>query len=204
MAIFGAVLTYLALVVLAGKGILALIGLSKFMDSAGLLSLFTFFFGVMFASIGNAKEKARQRELEYEKYRQQREAEYRKERLSKSTAPKYETPSSKPTLYYRAVLGKEYSYDNVKLARPPAAGCSNDFDLLLYGESVDIEQEPDNEYDDRAVAVMHLGDKIGYIYRGRLQDMINDFIDRGDDVEATISSADESGVFINIVLTKYR
>lgn len=48
------------------------------------------------------------------------------------------------------------------------------------GKKITFKQEPDNEYDNRAVA-LYLGDaKIGYIYRGRTQDMVNDWINRDD------------------------
>ena len=48
------------------------------------------------------------------------------------------------------------------------------------GKKITFKQEPDNEYDNRAVALYLGDDKIGYVYRGRTQDMVNDWIKRDD------------------------
>ena len=48
------------------------------------------------------------------------------------------------------------------------------------GAPLTFRQEPDNPHDGAAVAV-YLGDnKLGYIYRGNIQKMINDWIKRGE------------------------
>ena len=48
------------------------------------------------------------------------------------------------------------------------------------GKKITFKQEPDNEYDNCAVA-LYLDDvKIGYLYRGRTQDMVNDWIRKND------------------------
>lgn len=46
------------------------------------------------------------------------------------------------------------------------------------GTPITFEQEPDNIYDDKAVAVYLESKKIGYVYRGRTQDMCNDWFKR--------------------------
>lgn len=50
-------------------------------------------------------------------------------------------------------------------------------------------QEKNNKADNRAVLILLVPQKkkLGYIYRGKLQDMINDYLDRGDKVNARIS-----------------
>lgn len=46
------------------------------------------------------------------------------------------------------------------------------------GKVVAFKQEPENEYDQNAVAVYLNNTKVGYLYRGRSQDMVNDWIRR--------------------------
>lgn len=55
------------------------------------------------------------------------------------------------------------------------------FDYILGngGKGLMFKQEPENPHDEKAVGVYLNGAKIGYIYRGRIQDMFNDYIKRG-------------------------
>lgn len=46
------------------------------------------------------------------------------------------------------------------------------------GKVITFKQEPDNEYDKNAVAVYLNDTKVGYLYRGRTQEMVNDWISR--------------------------
>lgn len=48
------------------------------------------------------------------------------------------------------------------------------------GEELSFVQEPTNEYDNKAIAVYLNKTKIGYVYRGKIQDMLNDWISRKD------------------------
>lgn len=48
------------------------------------------------------------------------------------------------------------------------------------GKKIIFKQEPDNEYDNCAVALYLNEAKIGYLYRGRTQDMVNDWIRKDD------------------------
>lgn len=47
------------------------------------------------------------------------------------------------------------------------------------GTFVTFEQEPDNPYDNKAVAIYLENNKIGYIYRGNIQKMANQFMNKG-------------------------
>lgn len=48
------------------------------------------------------------------------------------------------------------------------------------GKELTFVPEPDNQYDDKAIAI-YLDDlKIGYVYKGKIQNMLNDWIKRGD------------------------
>ncbi len=55
------------------------------------------------------------------------------------------------------------------------------------GKDIWFEKEPQNTYDNKAVAITLGGEKVGYVYRGKTQDMINDYIDRGWAVKGYIS-----------------
>lgn len=92
--------------------------------------------------------------------------------------------------------GGEYHYDNVDVCILK----SEDPDLsgLCEGDEVDLIQEPENDYDQNAVAVCREGSRFGYLYRGRMQSMVNDYIRRGDNVSASVSSVSDGKVNINI------
>lgn len=61
--------------------------------------------------------------------------------------------------------------------------CDGGIDNIVGNEKEDLvfKQEPDNPYDAKAVAIYLKNSKIGYVYRGRVQDMINDWIKRGEE-----------------------
>ena len=48
------------------------------------------------------------------------------------------------------------------------------------GKKIVFKQEPNNEYDNKAIALYLDENKIGYLYRGRTQDMVNDWIKKND------------------------
>lgn len=48
------------------------------------------------------------------------------------------------------------------------------------GKVITFKQEPENEYDKNAVAVYLNDIKVGYLYRGKTQDMVNDWIRRNN------------------------
>lgn len=63
--------------------------------------------------------------------------------------------------------------------------CTKGFENALEniscaGETLEFKQEPNNEYDDKAVAIYYNNLKIGYVFKGNIQDMINDWISRND------------------------
>lgn len=98
--------------------------------------------------------------------------------------------------------GINYNYKNVRLATPPYLYLFDDYEDMKKGNPVELVQEPENNYDNKAIMVLYNDEKIGYIFKGKLQGMINDFINRGDDVSAELSKADDNGVYINIEMFK--
>lgn len=58
--------------------------------------------------------------------------------------------------------------------------CVEDINSIVGngGEYIDLVKEPDNQYDDKSVAVYLNEKKVAYIYKGRIRDMIHDWIKR--------------------------
>lgn len=78
----------------------------------------------------------------------------------------------------------KYHYENVEIS-------SWDYiprDVKI-GNKVVFIQEPTNEADNKAVILVFVPQrkKFGYLYRGKIQDMVNDYINRGDKVIARLS-----------------
>lgn len=82
----------------------------------------------------------------------------------------------KPFPDFVDALKKKYEYSNVNFFTP--ADCI--FTGTKINTYVSFMKEPSNEYDSNAVAIYIDDKKIGYVYRGKIQDMLNDWIDRDD------------------------
>ncbi|MGI6634218.1 MAG: hypothetical protein ACOX7B_03480 [Christensenellales bacterium] len=52
-------------------------------------------------------------------------------------------------------------------------------DLIAIGDEITFQQEPHNPFDAKAVVIQTKTQKLGYVYKSNVQDMINDFKDRG-------------------------
>ena len=55
------------------------------------------------------------------------------------------------------------------------------FDAIIGngGKQITFKFEPENEFDDKAVSLSVEGKKIGYVYRGKIQDMIHSYYKQG-------------------------
>lgn len=110
---------------------------------------------------------------------------------------------SRPT-FPKIEEGKQlkYSYDDVNLYTLPEQ--MPDFSKVkLYG-FVDFAQEPENTYDPNAVYVMQDDIKLGYLYKGQLQKMANDFIRKGDKIIGFVSGIDEQNHKFKIDMGFYK
>lgn len=74
-------------------------------------------------------------------------------------------------------------YENVDIALSEKSNITPQFDKLL-----DFIFEPTNEYDSNAIKIMQDGNYLGYVYKGRLQQMIHDFNKRNEPYFALIDS----------------
>lgn len=123
-------------------------------------------------------ELERSRETAAERERKAREEEHRRQEEAKPFEPPPNTNTG-CQLVYRYDSVNIYVPDDGKQA---AAG-------VKYKTLLRLEQEPLNQYDPKAVKVTldAGGAKIGYLYKGKLQDMANDFMDRDGAVFASMN-----------------
>ena len=91
-----------------------------------------------------------------------------------------------------ALLGPtcKYSYEHVSLYRP------EDVDPMPpLGASLMLEREADNPYDPEAIRAVKWskdGVKVyGYMNKGKLRDMVSDFLDRGETILTKVTRADD-------------
>jgi uncharacterized membrane protein YuzA (DUF378 family) len=95
-----------------------------------------------------------------------------------------------------------YHYDSVKIFI--LSGQEPDFKSLNPGDNVRFVQEPTNSYDKNAVAAESGIRKLGYLYKGKIQDMVNDFINSGDAILSHIDSIDDANGKITVYIAFYR
>ena len=81
-----------------------------------------------------------------------------------------------------------YQYDDVKFYPPAEIISKVNKRILRPGSEIHLVQEPNNKYDSRAVALYISGNKIGYLLKGTLQDMANDYIESGWPIKCILSS----------------
>lgn len=99
--------------------------------------------------------------------------------IPKAASPKPVVPESEKTYHlFSSIEGDnylkyEYERDLCLSSGVDAADLSG-----KGGTPITFVQEPDNKYDDKAVAIYWEAKKIGYVYRGRTQDMCNDWFKR--------------------------
>lgn len=94
-----------------------------------------------------------------------------------------------------------YNYNDVDVCI--IRGQSPNFSLISVGDSIEFKQEPNNPYDSNAVIVSNTKTKIGYLYRGALQDMVNDYLDREDPIIAKVREVDKVNKSVKIAIAFY-
>lgn len=80
-----------------------------------------------------------------------------------------------------------YEYSAVRLFRPEGE-CDPVPDV---GSDIDLETEPENPYDSGAVKAVYGSCLVGYLNRGKLQDMMRDKINRGEKICAILTKGGE-------------
>lgn len=91
-----------------------------------------------------------------------------------------------------------YKYHNSGIAM--ANTIIQDFQTIHPGDHIVFVPEPTNEYDAKAIKIMAGSQLLGYVYRGKMQDMLHDFMIQGSPIYGVISSVlpEEKKVKYNI------
>lgn len=98
-------------------------------------------------------------------------------------------------------MEKMYSYEIVNLYTVPEER-PNFKSIVMHG-SVDFVQEPENQYDNHAVRVMQYGIKLGYLHRGKIQDLTNNYLKKGNKIIGFVSQLDYQNGVISIDIAYY-
>ncbi len=92
----------------------------------------------------------------------------------------------------------KYTYD-VNIFRPDKS-----FNEIFKYDIVDIVPEPENPHDSSAVSVRFHDKVIGYLYKGTIQDMVHDFLNRDEKVKAQVQKIDGDSIEIKIFFCKLK
>lgn len=93
-------------------------------------------------------------------------------------------------------LERSYSYSAVNVYMP--APQALEMPGLEIGAAVTLWQDKENQYDKKAVAIVFGGYMIGYLYRGKLQDMANDWMNTGRPILALVDNKAPDGLQISL------
>lgn len=118
------------------------------------------------------------------------------ERVSAADYIHDETPAKKPRTRRAPVCiatSAGYEYENVGIYRPKNAEIG---EMPPVGFYVAFEQDPENPYDNHAVKAIRYDMEgkpytVGWLNRGKLRDMVWDWIENYQDYEAVVTRADD-------------
>lgn len=151
------------------------------------------------------KKEKRKQELvpKWEKYLEKKKVAVRTE-AGEATTKKKNIPPRKIFTPIPEELGWEvkYKYENVKIALPKMGWFKNK--LKCPQITLQIYQDKNNEYDENAVMLADGLDPVGYLYKGKIQDMANDWLDRDDKIYVGVSKIDleKEEVFLTLAFYK--
>ena len=118
------------------------------------------------------------------------------ERVSAADYIHDEVPAKKPRTRRAPVCittSSGYEYENVGIYRPKNAEIG---EMPPVGFCVVFEQDPENPYDNHAVKAIRYDMEgkpytVGWLNRGKLRDMVWDWIENYEDYEAVVTRADD-------------
>lgn len=94
-----------------------------------------------------------------------------------------------------------YSYTDVQIY-PPWEMISNlSFEMISESPELNFIPEPQNTYDENAVALYWHGNQIGYLLKNRLQEMTNAYIKKGWPVYAAFQSGKKDGSMSEVYIS---
>lgn len=92
----------------------------------------------------------------------------------------------------------KYIYYDVPVFMPEDIAV--DFSQIKFDAATLLKQEKENAFDENAVKVTHNGMDIGYLNKGGLQDMANDYLNRGGAVDVQLTSYSEDNRTAKVTL----
>lgn len=79
-----------------------------------------------------------------------------------------------------------------------------DINSLEPGQKIELIPEPNNEYDSKAILAVCDGKKIGYVSKGRVQEMISDYIRKELPIFSVIENINYDESYINMFIAFYK
>lgn len=109
-----------------------------------------------------------------------------------------------PKVKIAVVSMASYDYPDVNIVGAKYIdGADKATKRLNIGDTVLLRAEPENQYDKNAIVVISAdGSKLGYIAKGKIQDMIHDFWKKECLVSASVSSVNNKGVSVRLIFQK--
>lgn len=95
-----------------------------------------------------------------------------------------------------------YQYQENNIAMP--GKYVRDFYSINVGDPIVFQLEPENEYDAKAIQLWSNNQMLGYVFRGRLQDILHDFIKRDEPVYAMVFSVNPQEQKVTYSVAFYR
>lgn len=105
-----------------------------------------------------------------------------------SVTAKPATPAPVPLPAQVNGVPKAYQYQHVDVAMDNKL--VKDFHVIKAGDTVQFVPEPTNEYDAKAIQLWSNNQLLGYVFRGRMQDMLHDFIENAEPIRGVVASVD--------------
>lgn len=96
----------------------------------------------------------------------------------------------------------KYKYDGKKLAI--IEQLNPDFSKLQIYDEITFIPEPDNPHDPGAIKAMNNGSHIGYVYKGKDQDMIRDWLKKEEPIYSVITNIDNINKNIEYFIAYYK
>lgn len=95
-----------------------------------------------------------------------------------------------------------YAYKDVDVAGVQFA--APDLSKIKAGDSISFQAEPDNANDKNAIKILCKDQKIGYVHKNKLQDMVADWQRHGDLILASISKIDRNEKSVKYGIAFYK
>lgn len=95
-----------------------------------------------------------------------------------------------------------YEFQNTDVAIMDKANI--DYTKFEESDEVSFVSEPENKYDKKAIKVMYDDMLLGYIYKGKTQDMVHDWQKRKEPIFSAIQTVNPEGNKISLYIAFYR